>query len=135
VENGEREEGCAVEERVIWLVERFGLVGEFKHPRSLPLQPSWCIKYIWRGERGAMRGLEEGGAMRGLVERGAMRGVEVSEGVEDSGVQGACPFSHHRVYICKDREREARCAVCRREARCADWWGVAQCAVLEVRNG
>jgi hypothetical protein len=45
-----------------------------------------------------MRGLEERGAMRGLVERGAMRGVGVSEWLEDSGVQGACPFSHHRIY-------------------------------------
>ena len=49
MENGEREKGCAVEERVIWLVERFGLVGEFKHPRSLPLQPSWGLKIYMKG--------------------------------------------------------------------------------------
>ena len=50
-----------------------------------------------------MNGLEERGAMRGLVERGAMRGVGDSEWLEDSGVQGGCPFSHHRIctHICR----------------------------------
>jgi hypothetical protein len=45
-----------------------------------------------------MRGLEERGALRGLVGSGAVRGVGGSEWLEDSGVQGACPFSHHRIY-------------------------------------
>ena len=51
-----------------------------------------------------MRGLEERDAMCGLVERGAMRGVGDSEWLEDSGVQGTCPFSHHRIctHICRE---------------------------------
>jgi hypothetical protein len=44
-----------------------------------------------------MRGLKERGAMRGLVERGAVLGVGVSEWLEDASVQGASPFSHHRI--------------------------------------
>ncbi len=46
-----------------------------------------------------MRGLEERGALRGLVGSTAVYGVGGSEWLEDSGVQGSCPFIHHRIYV------------------------------------
>ena len=98
-EDGEREAQCAVEGWVIGLVGRFGLVGGFRHPGSLSLHPSSDIyTYIegWR-ERSVMRGLVGRSAMRGLVGRSVMRGLEGSDWLEDSGVQGASPFSHHRI--------------------------------------
>jgi hypothetical protein len=45
-----------------------------------------------------MHGLEERGTLRGLVGSGTVRGVGGSEWLEDSGVQGASPFRHHRIY-------------------------------------
>jgi hypothetical protein len=52
-EDGEREAQCVVEGWVIRLIGRFGLVGGFRLPGSLSLQPSSDIyTYIKNGERG-----------------------------------------------------------------------------------
>jgi len=64
------------------------------------LAPSAIIGYKYirmeRGKRDARFGRERRDARFGGERRDARFGD--SEWLEDSGVQGACPFSHHRIY-------------------------------------